>query len=327
MCGLLARRMGVDAERAELIAVASALHDVGKLAIPDVILNKPGPLTATERSRGRDPRRDRAPHAGGVRRAAARPRGADGPDPPRVGGRLGLPARAQRGRHPPRGTHRRGGRRLRRADQRPPVPSGLRGGRGDADDGAGPGHPVRSARLRRAARRPRRDPGGRRGGAGGGPRARGPPPPDLSGRWTSAASWPPISWRPTSTRTSPTPTGRPRGSTRPRRTPTRTWPIGIRTASDRDQAAGRPGARRDGATASAREAYERVARRAERGAHRARRRPPSGAGRPPTGWRRPSGATRWHGCATSPPPIRDRTAEARDDAADARDRRPRRGSV
>jgi putative two-component system response regulator len=48
-CALLAARMGIDPERAELVRIASPLHDVGKLAIPDVILNKPGPLSASER--------------------------------------------------------------------------------------------------------------------------------------------------------------------------------------------------------------------------------------------------------------------------------------
>ena len=50
ICGVLATRVGVDADRAELIAIASALHDVGKLAIPDDILNKQGPLSVAERA-------------------------------------------------------------------------------------------------------------------------------------------------------------------------------------------------------------------------------------------------------------------------------------
>ena len=48
--GLLAERVGVDPERAELIGVAAALHDVGTLAVPEAILNAPGPLTASDRS-------------------------------------------------------------------------------------------------------------------------------------------------------------------------------------------------------------------------------------------------------------------------------------
>jgi putative two-component system response regulator len=47
--GLLARLSGLDGRRSELIAAASAMHDIGKLGIPDSILRKAGPLTATER--------------------------------------------------------------------------------------------------------------------------------------------------------------------------------------------------------------------------------------------------------------------------------------
>jgi len=48
-CALLAREMGADSERAEIIRLASQMHDVGKLGIPDNILRKPGPLTHDER--------------------------------------------------------------------------------------------------------------------------------------------------------------------------------------------------------------------------------------------------------------------------------------
>jgi putative two-component system response regulator len=45
-CALLAGSFGFDPD---LIRVASRLHDVGKIAIPDAILLKPGPFTAEER--------------------------------------------------------------------------------------------------------------------------------------------------------------------------------------------------------------------------------------------------------------------------------------
>lgn len=45
---LLARGMGLGAEAADLLRVASPLHDVGKIGIPDMVLNKPGPLTPEE---------------------------------------------------------------------------------------------------------------------------------------------------------------------------------------------------------------------------------------------------------------------------------------
>ena len=48
-CALLARLAGLDTEQAELIRIASPMHDVGKIGIPDRILLKPGHLTAEER--------------------------------------------------------------------------------------------------------------------------------------------------------------------------------------------------------------------------------------------------------------------------------------
>lgn len=46
---LLARRIGWDARSCELLLHAAPLHDVGKIAIPDNILLKPGPLDHEER--------------------------------------------------------------------------------------------------------------------------------------------------------------------------------------------------------------------------------------------------------------------------------------
>ncbi len=45
----LAEALGVKAQRElEAIRAAALLHDTGKLAVPEYILNKPGPLTASE---------------------------------------------------------------------------------------------------------------------------------------------------------------------------------------------------------------------------------------------------------------------------------------
>ena len=46
---LLASRAGADAERTEEVRIASVMHDVGKIGIPDSILLKPGKLTPEER--------------------------------------------------------------------------------------------------------------------------------------------------------------------------------------------------------------------------------------------------------------------------------------
>jgi HD-GYP domain-containing protein (c-di-GMP phosphodiesterase class II) len=44
----VARQLGLDGEQLDEVARAAELHDVGKVGIPDSILNKPGPLDATE---------------------------------------------------------------------------------------------------------------------------------------------------------------------------------------------------------------------------------------------------------------------------------------
>ena len=48
-CRLLAQLAGLDAERAELLRIASPMHDVGKIGIPDAVLLKPGGLSDEER--------------------------------------------------------------------------------------------------------------------------------------------------------------------------------------------------------------------------------------------------------------------------------------
>lgn len=44
----IARRLAYDAGQTEILVAAAMLHDIGKLCVPDNILTKPGPLTATE---------------------------------------------------------------------------------------------------------------------------------------------------------------------------------------------------------------------------------------------------------------------------------------
>lgn len=45
---ILAQLYGLDKKQSELLKIASPMHDIGKLAIPDAILNKPGKLTDEE---------------------------------------------------------------------------------------------------------------------------------------------------------------------------------------------------------------------------------------------------------------------------------------
>jgi CHASE2 domain-containing sensor protein len=50
LCRRLALAAGLSVDEAELLERASAMHDVGKIAIPDHILRKPGPLDPEERA-------------------------------------------------------------------------------------------------------------------------------------------------------------------------------------------------------------------------------------------------------------------------------------
>ena len=46
----LARLLGVDGERAQMLRLAAPMHDIGKLGVPDEVLKKPGQLSAQERA-------------------------------------------------------------------------------------------------------------------------------------------------------------------------------------------------------------------------------------------------------------------------------------
>jgi response regulator RpfG family c-di-GMP phosphodiesterase len=45
---LIALKLGLDSKSAELLKMASPMHDIGKVGIPDAVLNKPGKLTTDE---------------------------------------------------------------------------------------------------------------------------------------------------------------------------------------------------------------------------------------------------------------------------------------
>jgi len=48
VCYLLAKKYGMDEQTAELLRLASPMHDVGKIGVPEAILHKPGKLTPDE---------------------------------------------------------------------------------------------------------------------------------------------------------------------------------------------------------------------------------------------------------------------------------------
>lgn len=51
VAGLVAEGLGLPEDHARAIELAAPLHDIGKIAIPDSLLMKPGPLDADERKR------------------------------------------------------------------------------------------------------------------------------------------------------------------------------------------------------------------------------------------------------------------------------------
>ena len=49
LAAVVAQQLGLEPEEVELVRLAGSLHDLGKLAIPEEILRKPGPLTGAEK--------------------------------------------------------------------------------------------------------------------------------------------------------------------------------------------------------------------------------------------------------------------------------------
>ena len=143
----LARTLGVDGEELEHVHLAALLHDIGKIAVPEHILNKAGAADRGRAGARRAPLADRL-------RARPRPRplarSTLRAPPPRALGRRRLPARPRGRRDPLRlaADPRRG--RLRRADLRPLVPLRRLGRGGDARAPGRERPPVRPARRRGA---------------------------------------------------------------------------------------------------------------------------------------------------------------------------------
>ena len=109
--------LGLDAEDLDVVVRAAELHDIGKVAVPDTILHKPGPLDEAEWSFIRQHTIIGERIVGAAE--ALRPVGARRARQPRALGRRRLPRRPGRRGHPARGSHRLRLRRLGRDDLRP----------------------------------------------------------------------------------------------------------------------------------------------------------------------------------------------------------------
>lgn len=129
VAGLIAEQLGLSEEEVRIIEMAAPLHDMGKIAIPDAVLLKPGKLTDDEMSiMKRHPRIGYEPaqrqpepfHPG---------RRLDRVASPRALRRHRLPGWAGWRSDPAGSAHRGGGRRLRRAAVAAPVQGGMDHGR------------------------------------------------------------------------------------------------------------------------------------------------------------------------------------------------------
>ena len=117
----IATHLHLDKDQVEILRLAAPLHDVGKIGIPDHILLKPGKLTTEEYEAMKTHTIARRPPAHRQRLTRAANGHPDRRKPPRALGRQRLPKRLRRRDDPPRRTHRRGRRRLRRPNPRPPL--------------------------------------------------------------------------------------------------------------------------------------------------------------------------------------------------------------
>ena len=107
----IGERLGLAERRLRLLALGGLLHDIGKLAVPDAILNKPASLSDDEYAVIRQHPtwgRELLAELGGFPPAVLRP----GREPPRASGRQRIPQPAVSRRTRPRGPRPRGRRRL-----------------------------------------------------------------------------------------------------------------------------------------------------------------------------------------------------------------------
>ena len=123
LAALIAAELGFTGDRLARMRLAGLLHDVGKIGVPDAILNKPAALTDDEYVVMQAPLDARLRDRAGRRAARG---GALGAPPPRARGRPRLPGRARRRRDPARVAHHPRRRRVRGDDVRPPLPARAR---------------------------------------------------------------------------------------------------------------------------------------------------------------------------------------------------------
>ncbi|NLZ14977.1 MAG: response regulator [Thermotogaceae bacterium] len=121
MASILGRGIGLSAGESEILRQVAPLHDLGKVGIPDRILRKPGSLNDKDWGDHDDT------YGLGVSalvrfHPSGDPKsGTDRLDSPREVGRDRLPKRPFGSKYTHRGKNRLFGRRLRRADQQPPL--------------------------------------------------------------------------------------------------------------------------------------------------------------------------------------------------------------
>ena len=128
LASVFARCLGLDSEQRDIVTRAAHLHDIGKVAVPDEILRKPGPLNDHEWEVMRNPHPHRGTHT--RVRACSRSRRAARPLQPRALGRRRLPGQARGRGHTARRPHHRGLRRLRGDDRGPALVLAQKPGRG-----------------------------------------------------------------------------------------------------------------------------------------------------------------------------------------------------
>jgi HD-GYP domain-containing protein (c-di-GMP phosphodiesterase class II) len=68
---VVAARLGWDEEQIDVLRIGAALHDIGKLDVPDTVLRKPGPLSESELDHVRAHPQDGARMVGLVRKYRA----------------------------------------------------------------------------------------------------------------------------------------------------------------------------------------------------------------------------------------------------------------